>query len=168
MMINSRTSSLYRSNLSNFVGLVVLFVSLSSSDSRGCLGFVHRTTGLSRYSNTPESSYSGKDMRSTPSTTTTTTTTMHAATISTEVEAEVLTAMAHITMDFTGLAKPSKSLIRLFVVIGRMLVISADYVADHSIHPEELLIQLFLMSVAIKEMIVSEDDDTNEDDATKR
>mmetsp|Transcript_59456 Transcript_59456/g.64202 ORF Transcript_59456/g.64202 Transcript_59456/m.64202 type:complete len:150 (+) Transcript_59456:87-536(+) len=149
MMINmSNSSSLYRANLRNFVVLVVLFVSLSSSDSRGCLGFVHKTTGLSRYYNTPNSSYSGKDM-------------------STEVEAEVLTAMAHITMDFTGLAKPSKHLIRIFVVIGRMLAISADYVADHSIHPEELLIQLFLMSVAIKEMIVSEDD-SNSDDAKKR
>mmetsp|Transcript_59458 Transcript_59458/g.64206 ORF Transcript_59458/g.64206 Transcript_59458/m.64206 type:complete len:168 (+) Transcript_59458:87-590(+) len=156
MMINmSNSSSLYRANLRNFVVLVVLFVSLSSSDSRGCLGFVHRTTGLSRYSNTPESSYSGKDMRSTPSTTTTTT--MPATTMSTDVEAEVLTAMAHLTMDFTALAKPSKNLIRLFVVIGRMLVISADYVADHSIHPEELLIQLFLMSVAIKDMIVLSD-----------
>jgi len=169
-MINTRTSSsLYRANLSNFVGLVVLFVSLSSPDSRGCLGFVHKTTGLSRYYNTLDSSsYSGKDTRSiTTASTTTTTTTMHAAMISSDVEAEVLTAMAHITMDFTGLAKPSKSLIRLFVVIGRMLVIAADYVADHSIHPEELLIQLFLMSVAIKEMIVSEDD-TNDDDAKKR
>mmetsp|Transcript_62524 Transcript_62524/g.69955 ORF Transcript_62524/g.69955 Transcript_62524/m.69955 type:complete len:94 (+) Transcript_62524:183-464(+) len=82
---------------------------------------------------------------------------MPAATMSTDVEAEVLTAMAHLTMDFTALAKPSKNLIRLFVVIGRMLVISADYVADHSIHPEELLIQLFLMSVAIKDMIVLSD-----------
>jgi hypothetical protein len=62
--------------------------------------------------------------------------------------------MAHVTMDFSGLASPSKSLLRMFTVIGRIFVISADYILDNSIHPEELVIQLFLMSIAIKEMIV--------------
>lgn len=171
-MINTRTSSsLNRVNLSTFVGwVVVLLVSLSSPDNRGCFGFVQKSTGMSRYSTIPDSSYTGKDTRATPSTTSA----LAATTMSTEVEAEVLTAMAHLTMDFTGLAnmKPSKRLLRLLVVIGRMLVISADYVADHVIHPEELLIQLFLMSVTIKEMIVvsssDEDNNTNADDATKK
>ena len=71
-----------------------------------------------------------------------------------DVEAEVLTTMAHVTMDFTGLVSPSKTLLRYFAIIGRVFVITADYVTDHSIHPEELLIQLFLMGVAVREIIV--------------
>jgi hypothetical protein len=37
-------------------------------------------------------------------------------------------------------------------VIGRVLVILADYVPDHSIHPEELVFQLFMLGVAIKNL----------------
>jgi hypothetical protein len=143
-----------------FVVMVVLLISLSNFDNV-CLGFVQKptikSTGLlSRSKTSTTTSYTGKDARSTfPSTTTTTTTTtMNVATISSDLEAEVLTTMAHVTMDFSGLASPSKSLLRMFTVIGRIFVISADYILDNSIHPEELVIQLFLMSIAIKEMIV--------------
>eukprot|EP00535_Pseudo-nitzschia_heimii_P002049 CAMPEP_0197181644 /NCGR_PEP_ID=MMETSP1423-20130617/5868_1 /TAXON_ID=476441 /ORGANISM="Pseudo-nitzschia heimii, Strain UNC1101" /LENGTH=107 /DNA_ID=CAMNT_0042631933 /DNA_START=149 /DNA_END=472 /DNA_ORIENTATION=- len=74
--------------------------------------------------------------------------------LSPDVEVEVLTTMAHVTMDFTGLVNPSKTLLRYFAVLGRVFVISADYITDHSIHPEELMIQLFLMGIAVKEIIV--------------
>jgi hypothetical protein len=60
------------------------------------------------------------------------------------VEAELCTTMAHMALDFTGLMSPSKSIIRLFAVIGRLLAISADYLPDHSIHSEEFIIQGFL------------------------
>jgi hypothetical protein len=143
-----------------FVVMVVLLISLSNFDNV-CLGFVQKptikSTGLlSRSKTSTTTSYTGKDARSTfPSTTTTTTTTtMNVATSPSDLEAEVLTTMAHVTMDFSGLASPSKSLLRMFTVIGRIFVISADYILDNSIHPEELVIQLFLMSIAIKEMIV--------------
>jgi hypothetical protein len=70
------------------------------------------------------------------------------------LEAEVLTGMAHVTMDFTGiLFTPSRSLLRLFTVFGRIFAISADYVVDHSIHAEELTIQLFLICVALREYL---------------
>jgi hypothetical protein len=69
------------------------------------------------------------------------------------VEAELLTGMAHLSLDFAGMFSPSKSLIRLFAVVGRIFVISADYLPDHSIHPEELLVQLFLLAVTMKELI---------------
>ena len=72
---------------------------------------------------------------------------------SADMEAEVLTTMAHVTMDFSGFVNPSKNLLRYSIVLGRVFAISADYIIDHSIHPEELMIQLFLMAIAIKEII---------------
>ena len=145
-----------------FVVMVVLLVSLSNFDIV-CLGFVQKptfkSTGLLSRKTSTTTSYTGKDAKATFSTTTTTTA-MNVATISADLEAEVLTTMAHVTMDFTGLASPSKSLLRMFTVIGRIMVISADYICDNSIHPEELVIQLFLMSVAIKDMIVDTPTDT--------
>ncbi|OEU15677.1 hypothetical protein FRACYDRAFT_240370 [Fragilariopsis cylindrus CCMP1102] len=148
-----------------FVVMVVLLVSLSNFENNVCLGFVQKptfkSTGLLSRKTSTTTSYTGKDAKSTFSTTTTTTTTaMNVATISADLEAEVLTTMAHVTMDFTGLASPSKSLLRMFTVIGRIMVISADYICDNTIHPEELVIQLFLMSVAIKDMIVDTPTDT--------
>lgn len=144
-----------------FVVMVVLLVSLSNFDIV-CLGFVQKptfkSTGLLSRKTSTTTSYTGKDAKSTFSSTTTTA--MNVATISADLEAEVLTTMAHVTMDFTGLASPSKSLLRMFTVIGRIMVISADYICDNSIHPEELVIQLFLMSVAIKDMIVDTPTDT--------
>ena len=159
MMMKSTTNV----NIINyyFVVMVVLLVSLSNFDIV-CLGFVQKptfkSTGLLSRKTSTTTSYTGKDAKSTFSTTTTTA--MNVATISADLEAEVLTTMAHVTMDFTGLASPSKSLLRMFTVIGRIMVISADYICDNSIHPEELVIQLFLMSVAIKDMIVDTPTDT--------
>jgi hypothetical protein len=68
------------------------------------------------------------------------------------MEAEVFTDMAHLALDFTSILKSSKTLLRMTSVIGRMLVILADYVPDHSIHPEELVFQLFMLGVAIKNL----------------
>mmetsp|Transcript_9016 Transcript_9016/g.22354 ORF Transcript_9016/g.22354 Transcript_9016/m.22354 type:complete len:143 (+) Transcript_9016:214-642(+) len=80
-----------------------------------------------------------------------------------DVEAEVLTTMAHVTMDFGGFVlNPSKTLLRCFIVLGRICAISADYVIDHSIHPEELMIQLVLMTIAIKELVVDSPASSNQ------
>ena len=81
---------------------------------------------------------------------------------SADMEAEVLTTMAHFTMDFSMFANPSKHLLRYFAVLGRVMVISADYIIDHSIHPEELMIQLFLISMAVKEIIFDNPVNSNE------
>jgi len=69
------------------------------------------------------------------------------------IEAELCTTMAHFALDFTSLASPSRSLVRLFAVIGRVFAISADYLPDHSIHTEELMIQIFLLSWALRELV---------------
>lgn len=69
------------------------------------------------------------------------------------VEAELCTTIAHVALDFTGLMSPSKGIMRLFAVIGRLFAISADYLPDHSIHTEELTIQIFLLALALRELL---------------
>ena len=69
------------------------------------------------------------------------------------LEAEVLQGMAHVALDFTSMFSPSRSSIRLATIVGRVFALSADYLPDHLIHPEELMIQLFLMGVAMRELI---------------
>jgi hypothetical protein len=81
-----------------------------------------------------------------------------AASLDPSVFAELLTDMAHVLLDFAGMFSPSKSLIRLFAVVGQIFAISADYLPDHSTHPEELLIQLFLLAVTMKELIKEKTD----------
>ena len=66
------------------------------------------------------------------------------------IEAEMCTVMAHVALDFTSLASPSRSLMRLFAVVGRVLAITAEYLPHHSIDPEELMIQVFLLSLALR------------------
>jgi hypothetical protein len=68
------------------------------------------------------------------------------------VEAEVLTDMSHVALDFTSLLNSSKAFLKRSSVIGRVLVIFADYIPDHSIHPEELVIQLIMLALAVKNL----------------
>jgi hypothetical protein len=67
------------------------------------------------------------------------------------VEAEVLTVMSHVMMDFSGFFNPPRPLLRYFSVVGRILVLSADYLPDHTVHPEELTVQLFLLAVSLRD-----------------
>ena len=73
--------------------------------------------------------------------------------IDSAVEAELCTTLAHVALDFTGLVSPSRSIMRLFTVIGRVFAISADYLPDHSIHTEEIFIQGFLLTLALRELL---------------
>jgi hypothetical protein len=73
--------------------------------------------------------------------------------LSPEVEAEVLTDMSHMVMDFSGFFGPSKSLLRLCSVLGRILIIGADYLPDHNVHPEELVIQLVLLAINLSDVV---------------
>lgn len=70
------------------------------------------------------------------------------------VQAEVFSDLAHVALDFTGMLSPSKSYIRLFaMVFGRVFALSADYLPDHAIHPEELMIQVFFLCLAMRELL---------------
>lgn len=70
------------------------------------------------------------------------------------IEAEMLNDMAHMAMDFSVFLTPPKSgVYRFLSVIGRLFTILADYLPDHSIHSEELLIQLFLLTLSVKDLL---------------
>ena len=74
------------------------------------------------------------------------------------VEAEMLSGVSHATLDFPTLVfaataiTPSKQTLRLFAVIGRLSLIFADYIPDHSIRPEELGVQLLMVAITMKDM----------------
>lgn len=135
--------------------MLFLLLMLGVSLQHLCHGFVH-TTVLSRFpssvSSPPErehvlKSHYGVDP--------------HLSTVIADpsVEAESLTLLAHLTLDFSGFVmSPSRSLLRLFAVLGRVFSMCADYVVDHSIHTEELMIQLFLISVTLWELLFDEED----------
>lgn len=130
-----------------------ILVSLSILAS-GCLGFVPRptnTVGVAQHRHVSDSSNNVFDR----------TKSAMAMIPTPDIEAEALTTMAHMTLDFTGFFSPSKNILRLLAVVGRVFVISADYITDHSIHPEELVIQLFLMGIAVREMIVEKEPSTS-------
>ena len=73
--------------------------------------------------------------------------------ISTDFEAQVLTDLSHIALDFTGFLPHSSAeklcLMWFGSILGRIFVISADYLPDHSVNPEELFVQGVLLSAAI-------------------
>ena len=72
-----------------------------------------------------------------------------------EIQAEVLTDMAHVALDFSTFFRPNKAALRLLTVVGRLSVLTADYLPDHSILPEELVIQLFLLGVSTLDVVKS-------------
>jgi hypothetical protein len=74
------------------------------------------------------------------------------------VGSQVLYGMAHLALDFAPnmMSSVSKAILRLTAVVGRLFVISADYLPDQSIHTEELLIQLFLIGMALKDLMTTE------------
>jgi hypothetical protein len=74
--------------------------------------------------------------------------------LSPDVEAEVLTDMCHVVMDFSGFFRLSKPSLQLCSVLGRFLIIGADYLPDHNVHPEELAIQLVLLAINLKEVLL--------------
>ena len=74
-------------------------------------------------------------------------------------ESQLLNDAAHVVMDFSGIFRPSKSTMRLFSIGGRLLGLLADYLPDHTIHVEEVLIQLFFIFMTGQELL--EDDTMN-------
>jgi hypothetical protein len=57
-----------------------------------------------------------------------------------------------LALDFKSIMNSSKALLKMTSVIGRALVIFADHIPNHSTHPEELVFQLFMLGVAIKNL----------------
>ena len=73
--------------------------------------------------------------------------------------AELLQGMAHMALDFSGFVTPSRHIIRACAVVGRLCCLSADYLPDHSIHPEEFAIQVLLMGIALRDYWKKDSDD---------
>ncbi|GKY94528.1 hypothetical protein MPSEU_000418500 [Mayamaea pseudoterrestris] len=73
---------------------------------------------------------------------------LHGSSHNPAVEAEVLTDLAHVTLDVATLFGPSKLGIRLSSIIGRLFVIAADYVPDHTIVAEEMIFQSIMLGLA--------------------
>jgi len=67
-----------------------------------------------------------------------------------EIEVEILNDMAHVTLDMAGFFIPATIALRLFAVIGRIFVMGADYIPDHTILSEEFIFQLFMLAIASK------------------
>jgi hypothetical protein len=70
-----------------------------------------------------------------------------------DIEAEVLTDIDHVIIDFFAFFRPSKFLMKSCSVVGRLLLLFADYIPDHSVHPEELIVQLALLGVGVKGLL---------------
>ncbi|KAL7435254.1 hypothetical protein ACHAXM_004549 [Skeletonema potamos] len=71
------------------------------------------------------------------------------------LEAEVLTDVSHVALDFTTLLSPNTAVIRLFTLVGRVLVISSDYIQDQYISPDEWVFQLFMLALSTRSFLKS-------------
>lgn len=72
-----------------------------------------------------------------------------------QLEAEVLSDVSHVALDFSTLLSPNTAVIRLFTLIGRVLVISSDYIQDHYISPDEWVFQLFMLGYSTHSFLKS-------------
>ena len=75
-----------------------------------------------------------------------------------EAESQLLNDAAHVALDFSGIFRPSKSTMRFFSIGGRLLSLLADYLPDHTIHMEELVIQLFFIFLTGQELMADDDE----------
>ena len=73
-------------------------------------------------------------------------------------ESELLDVAAHRALDISGIFRPSKSTMRLFSIGGRLLGLLADYIPDHTVHVEEVVLQLVLICLTGQELLADEPD----------
>jgi hypothetical protein len=72
-----------------------------------------------------------------------------------QLEAEVLSDVSHVALDFTTWLTPNTAVIRLFALVGRVLVLSSDYIQDHYISPDEWIFQLFMLALSTRSFLRS-------------
>ena len=65
------------------------------------------------------------------------------------MEAKLFTGMAHVTLDLAAFVSRGTAWLRLGAVMGRLFVIGADYIPDHSVNTDEFLFQVFMMSISL-------------------
>jgi hypothetical protein len=71
------------------------------------------------------------------------------------VETQVLNDMSHLGIDLAVFFIPSLLLLRIAAIIGRICTITADYIPDHVIVPEELVFQSVMLTLACLGLIKS-------------
>lgn len=64
------------------------------------------------------------------------------------LEAEILSDLAHLCLDFATLFSPDTIVLRLFVICGRIFNILADYIPDRQMTTDEIIIQSFMLSLS--------------------
>ena len=89
-----------------------------------------------------------------------------------DVEAEVLLDVSHLVVDFSGffnLSRDAASCVLLGrqqrvirSMVGRILVLCADWLPDHHIFPEELVIQIFFLMLGFLQILQIISVDTKE------
>lgn len=65
------------------------------------------------------------------------------------MEAKLFTGMAHVTLDLAAFVSRGTAWLRLGAVMGRLFVLGADYLPDHSVNTDEFLFQVFMMSISL-------------------
>jgi hypothetical protein len=71
------------------------------------------------------------------------------------VEAEILSNMSHVALDLFGFLNPERFLLRLSALLGRMMLMAADYDVDHKISADEMLFQGGMLALSAKQFMSS-------------
>lgn len=61
----------------------------------------------------------------------------------------LLTDVSHIGFDFVSFLSDKTEAVRLIILLGRVFFIMSDYLPDHQIEPDELLIQMYMLYMSI-------------------
>jgi len=61
------------------------------------------------------------------------------------IQAEIFGDLAHATLDGATLLSLSPVILRLFIFVGRIFAILADYLPDHAMTPDETIFQLLML-----------------------
>jgi hypothetical protein len=64
------------------------------------------------------------------------------------LEAEVLNDLSHVALDITTMVGLPTMSLRIATVIGRLLVMAADFLPDHAVKADELVFQVVMLAVA--------------------
>lgn len=71
------------------------------------------------------------------------------------LEAELLSDASHVALDFSTLFSPNTAMIRLFTLVGRVLLLSSDYIQDKYVSPDEWVFQLFMLVLSTQSFLRS-------------
>ena len=74
--------------------------------------------------------------------------TSHLISSNPRLEAELLSDVSHVALDFTTFISPNTAWLRFCNVLGRVLILSSDYIQDDYIAPDECFFQALMLAVS--------------------